>query len=782
MAIEIPGYKIRKTIGKGGMATVYLAEQEIFERDVALKVMSRSLAEDPSFGQRFFREAKIVSQLVHPNIVTVYDVGVHKNTYYLSMEYVDGGDLKRLRRRLSLTQKVRAVRDIAKALDYAGAKGYVHRDIKPENIMFHTGDGRAVLMDFGIARAAELDSAMTQTGIAIGTPHYMSPEQAKGQAVDPRSDIYSLGVVLYLLITGAVPYNAESAVAIGIKHITEPVPRLPEPYTAMQTLIDRSMAKKPEDRFQTAKEFFSALMRTNMSHIEQKVRQFRESGGVDSASRSRNGGGVSPYSRPGKASNDITGFVQAEPNAETLKPALVPFEDDQLDNKPGAWAWVLSGLVVLIGGSLLFLEFKPVLAQSMIAQAKDTVASTLTVVERQLGLNQPPIDLPGVDQPSAGPSALPAPTGDPVSVNTNTVSPEPRVAQNIPLPQPSVAPLATEDAASVEPTLYIVDDAEPAIQPPAEEVESRAILALRSRTEELRSVYLGEVDKLPELVDAYRALLANVPNDEKASEELELLKIEEIRRIQSQSDMGELEQANHRLLQLRYLFPEVNETDEYANLEALVANHEKIYALLAEAEDLFNKNALTVPEENSALNRYQQILAIESDNKAAKSGMRNISERLVELANQRIKNRNDAAGKVLLQKAVDIDEKNAKAETLLARLEREEQVHRKRENMLKQAGQRLGSGDLFEPETNSAFYFYSEVLKNFPNDPEARSGIDRVVEALSSRIFGLLGEQRFDQARAELIRPMRLMGETTRLQKLAAAIEEVNQGTLSIQQ
>lgn len=153
MTINLPGYKILRTLGKGGMATVYLAEQEIFEREVALKVMSKSLAEDPSFGQRFMREAKIVSQLVHPNIVTVHDVGVHEGYYYLSMQVIDGLDLKQSRRSLSLRQKVTAIRDIAKALDYAGSKGYVHRDIKPENILFHTSDGRAVLTDFGIARA-----------------------------------------------------------------------------------------------------------------------------------------------------------------------------------------------------------------------------------------------------------------------------------------------------------------------------------------------------------------------------------------------------------------------------------------------------------------------------------------------------------------------------------------------------------------------------------------------------------------------------------------------------
>lgn len=252
MPPQIPGYRIERVLGKGGMATVYLAVQAIFERPVALKVMAKSLAENPDFGQRFFREARIVSQLVHPNIVTVYDVGVFEDAYYLSMEYINGTDLKHACHHLSPQQKIQVIEDIARALEFSGAKGYVHRDIKPENIMVEALDLRAVLMDFGIARAGEGDISVTQTGIAIGTPHYMSPEQAKGLAVDCRSDLYSLGVVFFWLLTGRVPYDGDSAVAIGIKHIVEPVPLLPEAYSAAQPVIDALMAKLPQDRYGSA--------------------------------------------------------------------------------------------------------------------------------------------------------------------------------------------------------------------------------------------------------------------------------------------------------------------------------------------------------------------------------------------------------------------------------------------------------------------------------------------------------------------------------------------------
>ena len=271
MAISIPGYKVIRSLGQGGMAVVYLAEQEVFGRQVALKVLRRSVSQDQKFGQRFLQEAKIVSQLVHPNIVTVYDAGVYEDYYYLSMEYVRGRDLRAASGDLSIPNKLKAVRDIAKALRYSGEKGFVHRDIKPENIIVCDNDGRAVLMDFGIARAIESDASLTQTGIAIGTPYYMSPEQAKGKAVDVRSDIYSLGVVLFFLLCHRVPYEGESAVEIGIKHISEPVPTLHPSYSIVEPVIGKMMAKDVRDRYQTGEELLAALDRIDFAKVDAMI-------------------------------------------------------------------------------------------------------------------------------------------------------------------------------------------------------------------------------------------------------------------------------------------------------------------------------------------------------------------------------------------------------------------------------------------------------------------------------------------------------------------------------
>lgn len=257
--LEIAGFQLQKEIGRGGMARVYLAVQKKFGRLVALKVVSESITADTRFKERFIRESRINARLTHPNIVQVYDVGSHGKWLYLVLEYVRGGDLnQRLERGMHMLDLVRVIQDICRALDYAHSKGFVHRDIKPENILFRE-DGSALLSDFGIARIADGSPTITSLGTIVGTPQYMSPEQASGRELDGRSDLYSLGVVFYRMLTGDVPYRADSAVSIGIKHLQEPIPRLPNYLKAFQGVVDKCLAKRPEERFQTGQEFSEAL-------------------------------------------------------------------------------------------------------------------------------------------------------------------------------------------------------------------------------------------------------------------------------------------------------------------------------------------------------------------------------------------------------------------------------------------------------------------------------------------------------------------------------------------
>ena len=256
--IEIPGYHILRQLGRGGMATVYLATQESVQRDVALKVMSPTLLADPDFGERFLREARIAAKLHHRNVVGVHDVGRVGDYHYIAMEYLGGGTvLSDDGKARPVTFALRVVREIATALNYAHAKGFVHRDVKPDNILLRE-DGTAALTDFGIARAND-STHMTRTGTVIGTPHYMSPEQARGRPIDGRADLYSLGIVLYELLLGRVPFHADDSLAVGIMHITQPVPILPESLAPLQPLLDRLLAKQPDDRFQNGEAVADAI-------------------------------------------------------------------------------------------------------------------------------------------------------------------------------------------------------------------------------------------------------------------------------------------------------------------------------------------------------------------------------------------------------------------------------------------------------------------------------------------------------------------------------------------
>jgi len=259
-SIKIPGYRIESLLGQGGMAKVYLAIQESLEREVALKVMNTSSASDPSFCERFLKEGRIVAQLSsHPDIVTIFDIGFSGSNYYMAMEYINGPNLKDLIQRKSpIERPLQIIKQIASALGFAHRRGFIHRDVKPANILFKE-DGTATLTDFGIAKALSSKTQLTRVGFTVGTAEYMSPEQAIGRGIDSRSDIYSLGVVLYELLTGEKPFVGDDPFSTALMHATAPVPNLPEAYANYSVLIDRMLAKDPNDRFETAEHLIQKI-------------------------------------------------------------------------------------------------------------------------------------------------------------------------------------------------------------------------------------------------------------------------------------------------------------------------------------------------------------------------------------------------------------------------------------------------------------------------------------------------------------------------------------------
>ncbi|MFN7551886.1 MAG: serine/threonine-protein kinase [Pseudomonadota bacterium] len=257
--VIIPGYRVIRPIGVGGMASVYLAMQESLDREVALKVMAPALAANQEFTDRFLKEGRITARLSHPNLVTVFDIGQYGAIYYLAAEFIPGGTLRdKLNQGLSVAEALDVVRDVAHGLHYAHECGFVHRDVKPGNVLFRL-NGTAVLADFGIAKSIDGSTMATQVGSSIGTPHYMSPEQAKAEKVDGRSDLYSLGAMLFELLTGRPPYDAGDPFTIALMHVTHPTPQLPDDVKWLQPLVDRLMAKDAAGRYPTGEAFAAAV-------------------------------------------------------------------------------------------------------------------------------------------------------------------------------------------------------------------------------------------------------------------------------------------------------------------------------------------------------------------------------------------------------------------------------------------------------------------------------------------------------------------------------------------
>ncbi len=236
------------------MATVYLAVQQSLDREVVLKTLDTTNDESGDFFERFLKEGRIVASLRHPHIVTIFDIGTADEVVYISMEYVDGGDLRaKIENRLAPVRALDLVSKIAQALAYAHKNDIIHRDVKPANILFHS-DGTPLLSDFGIAKEQKVDKELTSTGTILGSPFYMSPEQAEGLTVDGRTDIYSLGVIFYEMLTGEKPYEGDSAIKVIMKHIQSPVPTLPPQLDQFQPLLNKMMAKNREQRVATAEE------------------------------------------------------------------------------------------------------------------------------------------------------------------------------------------------------------------------------------------------------------------------------------------------------------------------------------------------------------------------------------------------------------------------------------------------------------------------------------------------------------------------------------------------
>ncbi len=354
-------YRVVRKLGTGGMANVYLAEDQELGRSVAIKMLDERHSQDEQFVERFRREAKNAAGLSHPNIVSIYDRGQAEGTYYIAMEYLEGRTLKELlvtRGPTPLTVAIDYTRQILAALGFAHKHGIVHRDIKPHNVVV-APDGRLKVTDFGIARSGT--SQMTETGSIIGTAQYLSPEQAKGAPVTPASDIYSVGIVLYEMLTGSVPFTGDTPLEIAMKHLsTTPLPPSEKRHDVpheLDSIVLRALAKDPADRYQSAEEMDADLARAAR---EQPVAPETE----EAATRVLRGVGAATLA---SAPTAVTRRVNVATPPPSYPPPTGFYEYDEPIRRRSFWPWLLATLLIaaaIVAGWYVYTKIQDQLNQS----------------------------------------------------------------------------------------------------------------------------------------------------------------------------------------------------------------------------------------------------------------------------------------------------------------------------------------------------------------------------------------------------------------------------------
>jgi serine/threonine-protein kinase PpkA len=437
-AMKIPGYTIERQIGQGGMAMVYYAIQDSLGRPVALKVMNPLFADSAEFSQRFLNEGRMLAAVRHNHIVTIYDIGISDTgLHYISMEYVDGGDLKqRICHGLPPETALDYVITLSSCLTTAHAAQIVHRDIKPVNILFRH-DGTLLLTDFGVAKQLTTIEELTATGNMVGSPYYLSPEQALGRSVDGRSDIYSLGIVLYEMLVGVRPFEGNSAIDVALKHIHSLRPRLSHGLEHFEPLLEKMTAKNPDDRFHDAASLGQAAQQLRDLGVWHDSQAAMSTFATQAASPTSAGRQV-PLGERETCERTIVDQTTLVGLAETV---ILPEQDhpEATSYVRGSKHWIrvalacgltltiVIGMVMAIGGRPGERDAfgPPVLISGTPAQSTAAIPSVLAIAPEPVAFPQPPME-------SVSPTMAVAPAPDTVPIQPIEAVP--------PLPQDAPEP------------------------------------------------------------------------------------------------------------------------------------------------------------------------------------------------------------------------------------------------------------------------------------------------------------------------------------------------------
>lgn len=808
---EIPGYEIKSRLGKGGMATIYLAEQTNFRRMVALKIMLSHLSSDPSFTERFMREARNVAKMNHPNFVPVYDVGQHGGQYYLSMEYLPTGDLKaHMREGISLSDGVRIIKEVADALNYADQKNFVHRDIKPENILLRENLS-AVVCDFGIAKEINEVSQMTMMGTVIGTPRYMSPEQAQAAELDGRSDLYSLGVIFFEMLAGHVPYDGGSALDIAIKHINEPIPRLPAKLAAFQPFIDVALAKQPEHRFQTGREMINALEELEESHFvlihESSITVLVPESELNS-SRHKLRTGPSRYgSRAVGSSGFRTGGSVPRRRA---RPARKPEREFII-----TWrrlAPVLAAALLTLGGTAWWLYSRNVPESTPVIVEPTPVTPTpiLPGIAKELrekaerALTEGRLFGPGDDNAHGYLTALlilqPEDSGGKASITRLYGIYLERASQALELGDLGTAQETLEQAGKI--SHYVQDESLIGQQSRLQRnlMDAQAQSKINAKREQLIERLLAEADalrdsgKLTSPADEnafgrYQEVLSLDPSNETAIKGIEAIAGTLLAQAREQLESGQVGRANAFLAAAGQIFPkhpelastraaikaeelrlqelesqelakrtEAQEMEQARRAQERQLRAKKVQSLLAEASSDVQADRLSSPENNNAVEKYNQVLNLDPANVDALTGLENVANRHIEIALAMIKGGELEDAEWNLTRAKMLSPVNpkytaAQAELIAVRdlaLQQAAAENARKEkitSLVSRATLSAKEGKLFQPNGDNAIDYIRQVLELDGRNASALALRAELNNRIETATASEIKSQRFDNAR-----------------------------------
>ncbi len=706
--MELPGLQIQREIGRGGMARVYLAVQRKFGRLVALKVISDEIAQDPEFRQRFIQESRINARLTHSNIVQVFDVGTCKDGLYLVMEYVSGGDLnQRLERGMPIHELLRVVAEIGRALDYAHSRGFVHRDIKPENILFRE-DGTALLSDFGIARVVDSTPSVSRSGTVLGTPAYMSPEQAAGRVLDGRSDLYSLGVVFYRVLTGDVPYKADTAVSIGIKHLQEPIPRLPNYLSAFQEVVDRALAKKPEQRFQTGAEFAAALSavrarpdlpRATLRNQVVTTQEIRAVGSELFTARD-------PSRAERKSRRQQRRRVARQVGSVVLLAAVIGGASTVLIQQPG-WVTRLSAAVGIIDDPQIQEAWNS--ARSLRQDPNQSPATIVAAYRRVLSLD------PGHEGARAELSGLAAQWKSEIEAALSQGS------------------LAEAETKLSESTTAFPDDA--GLKRLAERLTNRkhAESLLASTQGLLRSHGLSDIPSATAAIQAYQEVLRLAPGHAVARAELDALGQHYAALAAEAADAGEVDRAIaflDRASAASERLPELAMVRE--KIQQATTLQSAINEMLQQASRYRAEGALINPPGENAAELYHRVLATDPDNVIATRGLGEVESQLLGTATRLLGSGDLDGMRALIDRASAVGLDQRSVNRLKSRLDDEVARQASVRQNLALAEDLLRQGFVTEPEERNAVTLLREVARLDPGNERAEALLTHSAERLAA--------------------------------------------------